>query len=277
MEEIKIYNEDCLETIRRFEAENKKVNIVLTSPPYNTGRASFSEKALKNHEGRYDIYTDTMTQEEYIEWIISLFNRLDTILHKNGVILWNMSYGSDFTVNKEGVSLLWLVIAEIINKSKFLVADRIIWKKPSVLPNNVSVNKLTRIVEDIFVFCRKDEYNTFQCNKKPTQKNEKGQQFYKPIYNYIEAPNNDGPCSLNKATYSSSLCEQLLNIYATKGDSIYDPFMGSGTTAVACKRRGLCCYGSELSYEQVLYAEARIKGKIDTQNINYNGNSLFNL
>lgn len=254
-----IFNEDCFETMKRFEENGDKVNVILTSPPYNTGRPNTSEKARQHHEARYDIHMDTMSQDEYIDWTIRLFNEFDKILAKDGVILWNISYGSDGTVNKEGIGLVWLVIADIIRKTNFVTADRIIWKKRSALPNNVSKNKLTRIVEDVFVFCRKDEYKTFQCNKEVSQVSKTGQTFYKNVYNFIEAPNNDGANKLNKATYSSELCEKLLTIYANDVNIVYDPFMGTGTTAVACKRLGINCFGSEISKDQVDYAYERLK------------------
>jgi DNA modification methylase len=254
-----IFNEDCFETMKRFEENGDKVNVILTSPPYNTGRPNTSEKARQHHEARYDIHMDTMTQDEYIDWTIRLFNEFDKILAKDGVILWNISYGSDGTVNKEGIGLVWLVIADIIRKTNFVTADRIIWKKRSALPNNVSKNKLTRIVEDVFVFCRKDEYKTFQCNKEVSQVSKTGQTFYKNVYNFIEAPNNDGANKLNKATYSSELCEKLLTIYANDVNIVYDPFMGTGTTAVACKRLGINCFGSEISKDQVDFSYERLK------------------
>ena len=108
------------------------------------------------------------------------------------------------------------------------------------------------------MFCRKDEYKTFQCNKEVSQVAKTGQTFYKNIYNFIEAPNNDGPNKLNKATYSSDLCEQLLKIYGVEGSIVYDPFIGTGTTAVACKRLGLDCVGSEISKEQVKFSLERL-------------------
>ena len=111
----------------------------------------------------------------------------------------------------------------------------------------------------MFVFCRKDEYKTFQCNKEVSSVAKTGQTFYRPIYNYLEAPNNDGSCILNKATYSSELCEKLLTIYGTENSVVYDPFMGTGTTAVACKRLGFKCYGSEISQQQVEYSLERLK------------------
>ena len=48
-----------------------------------------------------------------------------------------------------------LVIAELIKNSNFTLADIILWKKKSAIPNNVSSNKLTRIVEYIYCFVEK--------------------------------------------------------------------------------------------------------------------------
>lgn len=253
-----IFNEDCFESMKRFEENGDKVNVILTSPPYNTGRPNTSEKARKNNEARYDIHMDTMTQDEYIDWTIKLFNEFDKILAKDGVILWNISYGSDGTVNTSSIGLVWLVIADIIRKTNFTTADRIIWKKKSALPNNVSKNKLTRIVEDVFVFCRKDEYKTFQCNKEVSSVGKTGQTFYKIMYNFIEAPNNDGSCILNKATYSSELCEKLLTMYANNTNIVYDPFMGSGTTGVVCKKLNRNFIGIELDEKYFEIAKERI-------------------
>jgi hypothetical protein len=82
--------------------------------------------------------------------------------------------------------------------------------------------------------------------------------MYENVYNFIEAPNNDGMCKLNRATYSSELCEKLLNLYGKNGMTVYDPFMGTGTTAVACKRLGMNYIGSELSTAQTEFANNRI-------------------
>lgn len=260
MSKIKFFNEECKTTMDNMIEYNEKVDIILTSPPYNTGRPSNSERSRNNNEGRYDVHLDTMSQNDYCKWICDLFNDFDNVLSEGGVVLWNVSYGSDATVNTEGVGLMWLSIADIIRNTPFTVADRIIWKKKSALPNNVSKNKLTRIVEDVFVFCRKDEYKTFNANKEISKVGKNGQTFYKNYYNFIEAKNNDGSCKLNKATYSSDLCIQLLDIYANKNSKVYDPFMGTGTTAIACEELGLqSCYGSEISADQVLYSEQRLE------------------
>lgn len=257
MTQIYLNNEDCFLTMKRMEDNGEKVDMVLTSPPYNTGRKSNSERGRKHHEARYDIYLDDMTDDEYCDWSVKLFNSYDKILNKNGVILYNMSYGT------EKPYVLWLTLSDIIRNTNFMIADCIIWKKKTALPNNVSKNKLTRITEFVFVICRKDEFKTFNCNKKILSQSKTGQNIYENIYNFIEAPNNDGSCILNKATYSSELCEKLLTIYANENTIVYDSFMGTGTTAVACKKfnngnNNIVCIGSELSEAQVNYSKERI-------------------
>lgn len=266
MELNKIYTEDCLVTMKEH-IDEKSVDIVLTSPPYctcNRGGKNSKNNLNETHANpkfypslRYDMFSDNMSEEEYIDWTINLFNSFNRILKNDGCILYNISYSS----NRR--DMLFLTIAEILKKTDFSLADMIIWKKRTALPNNTSPNKLTRIVEPVFVLARKDDMDTFICNKKVVSVRERtGQKMYENVYNFLEAPNNDGACKLNRATYSSELCEKLLNLYGKSGMTVYDPFMGTGTTAVACKRLGMNYIGSELSPAQTEFAINRIANDI---------------
>ena len=239
----------------------KDIDMILTSPPYNTnkkqGKSRTTENAKLNSKifphVRYDGYIDTLTNEEYMNKTENLFFRFNEILKPNGVILYNLSYGA------ENTEIMPLTVARIIDKTPFTMADIIIWKKSYAMPNNVSPNKLTRIVEFIFVFCRKDEIKTFTAYKEKRSVRSTGQQMYDSVPNFVEAKNNDGSCSLNKATFSSELVEKLLKIYACPESIVYDPFIGTGTTAVGCLKFGCSCYGSEISEKQYLYALDRIE------------------
>lgn len=91
----KIWNEDCFKTMERISDEGKTVQLILTSPPYNTSRPSTSSKGRDNHEARYDLYLDGMSDKEYMDWTVELFNKYDNILRKDGVVLYNMSYSTD--------------------------------------------------------------------------------------------------------------------------------------------------------------------------------------
>lgn len=253
MSDITLYNEDCFITMANMAKNNIKVNAILTSPPYNTARPVKTQKAMDTYNNRYDIYIDAKTTEEYADWTLKLFESYDKVLKPNGIVLYNISYGS------ERPDDMWNAVAKLILESNFMIAEQIIWKKKSALPNNVSPNKLTRICEPVFVFCRKNEYKTYAANKKVKSiRKDTGQKYYENIFNFIEAANNDGPNKLNKATFSTDLCKQLLSIYSKEADTVYDSFMGTGTTAVACKEMNINCIGSELSEAQYNYSLERL-------------------
>jgi DNA modification methylase len=244
----KIYNEDCFKTLERIP--NKSVNIVLTSPPYNTSRPGVTDK----YNSRYDTFSDSKTYQDYIDWTVSVFKGYERILAKNGTVLYNLSYSADKP------DLMWLVVAEIIKQTGFTTADCIAWKKNSAIPNNVSSNKLTRICEYVFVFCKKTELQTFHCNKKIAGKMQRtGQPIFENLFNFVEAANNDGTTPLNKATFSTELCRKLLWMYGKQGFVVYDSFIGTGTTARACIETKMKFIGSEISKEQCEYANTLIK------------------
>lgn len=257
MMSIEILNENCFETMASMQ--DKSIDVVLTSPPYNTNKKQGKSLTIgeANNSGgfpyvRYDLPIDVMTNDEYCEFTEKLFLEFDRILSLNGVVIYNLSYGNN---NTDG---MFKAVAAIIDNTPFTIADVITWKKKSAMPNNCSPNRLTRIVEYVFVFCRKSEKTTFHCNKKVKSVRKTGQKSYENIFNYIEARNNDGQCPYNKCTFSSELVEKLLAIYAPPNACVYDPFIGSGTTAVACKKMGFQCVGSELSHNQVEFAKHRI-------------------
>ena len=238
----------------------QSVDIILTSPPYNTNKKAGKGRTIGNtnvREGqyqyvRYDSFVDDFTKEGYADFTKRLFLSFDRILNENGCVLYNISYGAE---NTDG---MFMAINSIICETPFTIADVIVWKKSNALPNSVSPNRLTRIWEFVFVLCRKTQLGTFHMNKQITSQRGSGQNAYENITNMIEARNNDGACPLNKATYSTELCKKLLNLYAKRGSTVYDPFMGSGTTAKACQEMGLNCIGSEISKAQCEYANKRL-------------------
>lgn len=248
MELNKIYNMDCVDGLKQMVADGNTVDCVITSPPYNTMRNNQDDVG-------YDVYKDGIDNTQYCDWTVSIFNLIDKILSPNGKILYNMSYGSE---NTECMSL---TIADILRRTNFTIADIIVWEKKTATPNNVSKNKLTRICEFVYVFARRSDFLTFETNKKVVGNIERtGQAIYENIYNKVVADNNDGSNELNKATYSVDLVNQLMSIYCKKTDVVLDPFMGTGTTAVACKRKGNPFIGFELSDKQCEYANKWLSG-----------------
>ena len=249
-----IWHGDCSDCMKRMTPNS--VDVVLTSPPYNTSRSHtdfFNDHKKGRYSTRYVDLNDNLTPEQYEDWTVGVFDGFDRILKENGTVLYNINYG----VNTHDT--MWNLIAAIQNRTNFCVADCIAWKKRNAVPNTASPNKLTRIWEPVFVFCRKDEYRTFTTNKQVVSTSKgTGQKNYENVQNFVEAKNNDGPCSIHKATYSTELCEQLLNVYCPKGGLVFDPFAGTGTTALACIKLGINYICSEIYDKYVELCNQRI-------------------
>lgn len=244
---MKIYNQSCLETMK--ELPEKSIDLVLTSPPYNI---STKRNPGKSGTRIYDLYDDSKTEEEYLSFTTEVFKGFEKVLVDNGVVLYNFGYAV------ENPTLPYLIISEIYNNTEFCVVDTIMWEKVCAIPHPASYNRLHRLWEFVFVLTRKSDTKTFNCYKPVTKVSKKGQKYYKVVNNIIKAKHNDGKCDLNKATFSTDFCVELFDIYATTGYIVYDPFMGTGTTGVACKMKGYNFIGSELSAMQCDYAENRI-------------------
>jgi site-specific DNA-methyltransferase (adenine-specific) len=230
-----IYNEDNLITMNNIP--NKFLDGIITSPPYSI---CGKRKDCYYNNGYSDI--DGLTEDQYIETRLKEFNEFERIMVDKGVILYNISY------HNENPVLPILLLSEIHKQTNLTLADMISWKKPHSIPFQTSPNKLSRIVEQVYVIVKKQHLQDFKANKTISTINAKtGQKFYKNYVNYVEAKNNDGvKCDL-KASYSTELVTKLIDIYFEPNSTIYDPFNGIGTTALACKANGLNYIASEIN------------------------------
>ena len=116
----KIYNEDCFETMKKMVENNLKVDVILTSPPYNMSK---KRKGGFSDSGRYDLYKDNLEEEDYLNWTINLFNKFESILNRQRAIIYNFSYSI------ENPSLPYKLVSAIVNNTEFDLIDTIIWKK----------------------------------------------------------------------------------------------------------------------------------------------------
>lgn len=242
-----LYNGDCVDIMNKLINDGKKIDKVITSPPYNIIRPNSTDRG-------YDLYKDGMTNEEYIKWTLEIFNCYDKLLNDNGCIIYNMSYGT------ENTEVMSLTIAEILKQTNFTLADILVWKKNNATPNNVSSNKMTRICEFVYIFCRRNEFNTFTANKKIIgNREDTNQAIYENVFNFFNARNNDESTELNKATFSTDFVMNIIERYIKQDDIVLDNFSGTGTTIRACEMRKIKSIGIELSKKQCEYTINRIK------------------
>jgi len=269
-------NEDCFGFMEKLAEKNVRVDAIITSPPYNSnkkaGKRSTNQNTAVNGYTylRYDVHVDNFTSEEYVEWTVNLFNHYDSVLAPDGVVLYNLSFGSENPND-------WLMAMNgAVTRTNFTLADVLIWKKKTAFPISSSPNKMTRITEFVFVLCRKPEIITFRSNKRCTSVRDTGQKAYENVYNFIEAANNDRlNCQYNKATFSTELVEKLIDMYVRPGSTVFDSFCGTGTTLAACRNKGLKGIGCELSADQCRWAvENRFEKNIDEDEEPYFGTRI---
>lgn len=233
----KIFNENNIDTMIRIS--DGSISGIITSPPYNI---TSKRKDVYYNNGYSNI--DGLSEDDYLRVRVDEFVQFSRILENTGVICYNISY------HNENPILPTLLISKIHKETDLTVADIITWKKSTSIPFQTSPTKLSRICELVYVIVKKEFLHEFKTNKEISKINEKtGQKFYKNYTNLIEAKNNDSiKCKL-KASFSEDFVTKLLDIYFHEGSLIYDPFMGIGTTARACKKSSRNYIGSELDKE----------------------------
>lgn len=232
-----IFNENNLDTLERMD--NASIDGIITSPPYNI---SSTRKDMYYNTGYTDI--DGLPSEYYLDVRLNEFKEFERVLTEDGVICYNLSY------IHENPMLPYQLVNRVHSETDLTLADVVYWKKSNAIPFQTSPTKLSRIVEPVYIFVRKSRLANFKTNKQVSKINPKtNQKFYKNYTNIVEAKNNDGIKTSLKAVYSTDLVKELIRIYFPEGSTIYDPFMGIGTTARGCKIMNCNYIGSELKEE----------------------------
>lgn len=252
---VRIYNESCLNTLPRLSDES--IDCVVTSPPYgghiHNGFWILGGKGNPETRNVYDVHDDSVDIDKYNDLCVNLFTGLYRVLKNTGVVCWNVSYTK---ANPEGFIF---ALYEILTKTKFRIADVRIWKKPMAVTID-HPNRCTRNTEFVFILCKDVGFEDFYCAKELSSicEAQNGRKKYKALFTLFEAKNNDGHNDLNGATFSTEFAQECLKYYCPKGGLVYDPFMGTGTTANACRNMNLDCIGSEISAAQCDFAKKRI-------------------
>lgn len=198
-----IYNEDCLETMKRMP--DNFVDLIVTDPPYGLGIDG--QKKSKSTNPKHN-----RKEHKFLGWDGSIppaeiFREMERV-SKNQVIWGGNYFVEHLTKGRKG----WIVWDK--GQHGLTMSDAELAYSSFNKPTRVIVANRAQILKDGSVH--------------PTQK---------PLI----------------------LIKKVLGLYANTGDLIYDPFMGSGTTAKACRDMGLEYIGSEISKEYCEIAESRLK------------------
>ncbi len=240
MEINKIYIENCVETLRRMP--DNFVQATITSPPYDD---------LRNYNG-YSFDFESIAAE------------LWRVTKEAGVVVWVVG---DATKNGSESGTSFRQALHFLSLG-FNLHDTMIYEKNSpAYPANRNGNRYTQIFEFMFVFSKGQPLSQLICdkpNKWAGHKDFSGK-LKNPVPDF--SPRNNiwkYTTSFNgvkhPAPFPEALAQDHILSWSNAGDLVYDPFMGSGTTAKMAILNGRKFVGSEISQEYADIANARIDG-----------------
>jgi modification methylase len=232
-----VFNEDCLQTMSKMP--DHCVDLVVTSPPYNLWRNRRTQAAKSDYwqrtNIRYDVHDDKMSDDDYEDWQVAVLDELGRVIKPTGTIAYNHK---DRITEFVCVSpLRWIM------RSQLIVRQRITWDRGGMQAfNNV---RFYRNEEDIYLLG--SQAKGFKWNRDAAK--------LMSIWRISPARKNGHP-----AAFPEEIPRRLIAAFTVEGDVVYDPFLGSGTTAVVAKQMGRRWVGSELSAAYCELAHERLQG-----------------
>lgn len=232
MELNKIYCMDCLEGMKQIE--DNSVDLIVTDPPYNISGLSNSidlhgKPVNLSHFGDWDYL---FNPEEFIK-------ETKRVLKKNGQIY---IFTSDRLIGK---------YIDLFIKYQFHYRNMLVWFKANLMPK--IRHRTWRSGTEYILYagqskCEKSSDYTFNWLGQEEMKN-------LIIRNIL-----GGGERLNHPTQKPlDIIKRFIIVSSNGGDFVLDPFIGSGTTAVACKQLGRNFIGFEISSEYYKIAEKRLQ------------------
>lgn len=248
---------DCLELMK--DIPDNSIDLIVTSPPYDN---------LRTYNGNIE------------QWNFDKFKDIAKELYRTtksgGVVVWVVG---DATIkgSESGTSFKQALYFKEIG---FNLHDTMIWNKGGFTAVGALKTRYAQVFEYMFVFVKgklktfnplkdrlnKNQTGTFLKNKrladgtmrevgKYGKRNKYGQRF-----NIWELANTDR--SEHPAVFPEKLIADHIISWSNENDIVLDPFMGSGTTGVACKNLNRNFIGIEISEDYMKIAKERIEKEV---------------
>lgn len=220
------YNMDCMEGMKEFP--DNYFDLVITSPPYNLGQEHHTGN--KKFKG-YNNFNDYMPEKDYQYWQLSILNEIHRLLNPSGSVFYNHKIRI-----KKGIGISPM---SWISKSKLLLKQELVWFNGS---QNFDKCRFYPMTERIY-WLSKTKDTLFRNNIN-----------HHDLFNWQPV----GSSGEHKRAFPLDMVMDILSCFPKKL-KVLDPFVGSGTTAVACHKLGFEYVGFELDEDYFKSATARLE------------------
>lgn len=237
----KIICGSCLEVMSQMPSES--IDLVVTSPPYNLKNSTGN--GMKDGRGGkwanaslidgYSHYNDNMPHDEYAAWQRNCLKEMLRLLKNDGAIFYNHKWRVQGGLIQDRQDIV----------KEFPVRQIIIWRRKGGINFNPGYFLPT--------------YEVIYLIAKPKFRLAKKANAHGDVWEFKQESKNSHP-----APFPVQLIDRIIT--STNAKLILDPFMGSGTTAVAALGNNRDYIGIDLSPDYCEMAEKRIeKNKVHSE------------
>jgi site-specific DNA-methyltransferase (adenine-specific) len=250
--DILIYNDDILKI--SFIPENS-IDLIVTSPPYNV-------------DIHYNSHPDNLTYEEYLDFTKKWLKKCFDLAKDDGRFCLNIPLDK----NKGGQQSVYADITKIAKDVGWKYHSTIIWNEGNISRRtawgsfmSASAPYVIAPVEVIVVLYKK-YWKKISGSKKNDITKKEFMEWTNGVWNFNgESKKRIG----HPAPFPIELPKRCIKLFSYIGDTVLDPFLGSGTTLIAAylyKRKGI---GIEIDKEYCDLAVKRLKQEIQMNQNNF--------
>ncbi len=220
-----------------------KVNLIVTSPPYNVGV-------------EYGSMNDAMSYSEYLRFTENYLRRFYELLVPDGRVCLNVPLDK----NRGGLQSVYADVVQIAKSVGLKYQSTIVWNEQNISRRtawgswvSASAPYVIAPVEMIVLLYK----NTWRrlTNGKTTITKEEFIEWTNGVWTF---PGESKKRVGHPAPFPLELPLRCIKLFSFEGDLVLDPFVGSGTTAVACKLTRRKCIGIDIEEAYLKIAKERI-------------------